>query len=156
MMAWTGCDGVVIGRGCLGRPWLFRDLDGVFDDGIRPAVPTLGEVATMMSRHAELLVECFGRETQGLLDFRKHVGWYLKGFTVGAELRRDLATAGTLAGLRDHLSRLPAAQPWPGPAADSPRGTSSERARVQLPDGWLDDPEDGAVPLDAELDISGG
>ncbi|MFC6081730.1 tRNA dihydrouridine synthase DusB [Sphaerisporangium aureirubrum] len=156
MMTHTGCDGVVIGRGCLGRPWLFRDLDGVFSGAPGSAVPTLGEVATMMRRHAGLLVEYFGREAQGLLDFRKHVGWYLKGFTVGAGLRRDLATVSTLAELGDHLSRLPAGQPWPGLAADAPRGTSAGRTRVHLPDGWLDDPADRAVPVDAELDISGG
>ncbi|MEO3809017.1 tRNA dihydrouridine synthase DusB [Sphaerisporangium sp. B11E5] len=156
MMARTGCDGVVIGRGCLGRPWLFRDLNGLFNGGASPTVPALGEVAATMARHARLLVECFGREAQGVLDFRKHVGWYLKGFTVGADVRRSLATAATLTELDEHLSRLPADQPWPGPAADGPRGTSAGRTRVHLPDGWLDDPDGAAVPLDAELDVSGG
>nr|WP_184980823.1 tRNA dihydrouridine synthase DusB [Sphaerisporangium rubeum] len=156
MMDRTGCDGVVIGRGCLGRPWLFRDLNEVFDGGDAAAAPTLGEVAATMARHAHLLVECFGREPHGVLDFRKHVGWYLKGFTVGTELRRSLATASTLAELEAHLARLPAEQPWPGHAADGPRGASGGRTRVHLPEGWLDDPEARTVPVDAELDVSGG
>ncbi|WP_245966963.1 tRNA dihydrouridine synthase DusB [Sphaerisporangium album] len=152
----TGCDGVVVGRGCLGRPWLFRDLDNAFRGRAERARPSLGEVGATMARHAELLVECFGSETHGVLDFRKHVGWYLKGFEVGAGLRRDLATAGSLDELRDHLARLPSGQPWPGEAADGPRGKSGVRERVHLPDGWLDDPGDAEISRDAELDTSGG
>ncbi|GII80347.1 tRNA dihydrouridine synthase DusB [Sphaerisporangium rufum] len=156
MMARTGCDGVVVGRGCLGRPWLFRDLDHAFRGSAERARPALGEVAATMARHAGLLVECFGSETHGVLDFRKHVGWYLKGFPLGAETRRELATATTLAGLRERLAALPAGLPWPGEAADGPRGKSTARERVLLPDGWLDDPRDAAVPADAELATSGG
>ncbi|MFC4533353.1 tRNA dihydrouridine synthase DusB [Sphaerisporangium dianthi] len=156
MMRHTGCDGVVVGRGCLGRPWLFRDLDNAFHGRPERARPSLGEVAETMRRHAELLVECFGSETHGVLDFRKHVGWYLKGFTVGAGPRRDLATSSSLAELRERLAVLPAGQPWPGEAADGPRGKSTARERVHLPDGWLDDPGDAAVPEDAESATSGG
>ncbi|MET8142407.1 tRNA dihydrouridine synthase DusB [Sphaerisporangium sp. NPDC005288] len=156
MMRRTGCDGVVVGRGCLGRPWLFRDLDDAFHGRSERARPTLGEVAATMRRHAELLVECFGSETHGVLDFRKHVGWYLKGFTVGADARRALATAPSLDVLREHLATLPADQPWPGEAADGPRGKSTPRDRVHLPDGWLDDPCDGTVSPEAELETSGG
>ncbi|MFC4585211.1 tRNA dihydrouridine synthase DusB [Sphaerisporangium corydalis] len=156
MMERTGCDGVVVGRGCLGRPWLFRDLDSAFEGGSERVRPTLGEVGATMMRHAELLVECFGSETHGVLDFRKHVGWYLKGFTVGAGSRRDLATAGSLAELGERIACLPAGQPWPGEAADGPRGKSNARERVHLPEHWLDDPYDVAVPEGAELDSSGG
>jgi nifR3 family TIM-barrel protein len=156
MMERTGCDGVVVGRGCLGRPWLFRDLNNAFNGIAGRVRPALGEVGVTMRRHAELLVECFGSETHGMLDFRKHVGWYLKGFTVGAEPRRALATAGSPAELGELLARLPQDQPWPGEAADGPRGKSNARERVHLPDGWLDDPYDKAVPESAELDASGG
>ncbi|GII65522.1 tRNA dihydrouridine synthase DusB [Sphaerisporangium krabiense] len=156
MIRRTGCDGVVVGRGCLGRPWLFRDLDDAFEGRAERARPTLGEVAATMARHAALLVECFGGEAHAVLDFRKHVGWYLKGFEVGADLRRDLATAGSLEELRGHLARLPATLRWPGAAADGPRGKTNARDRVHLPVGWLDDQGDVTVSAEAELDVSGG
>ncbi|RBQ15243.1 tRNA dihydrouridine synthase DusB [Spongiactinospora rosea] len=157
MMDATGCDGVVVGRGCLGRPWLFRDLAAALtgEGALRPARPPLGEVAAVMARHAALLVECFGSEPHAIADFRKHIGWYLKGFTVGAETRRALATTETLEGLRAHLAELDPDQPWPA-GAEGPRGKSSPRERVHLPDGWLDDPYDGVVPQGAELETSGG
>ncbi|GAA3104279.1 tRNA dihydrouridine synthase DusB [Streptosporangium carneum] len=169
MMAETGCDGVVVGRGCLGRPWLFADLaaacenrrDGAggTDDresGGELARPTLGQVAATMERHATLLAECFGNEQHAVADFRKHVGWYLKGFTVGADLRRRLATSESLAGLRQGLAELDPAQPWPE-GVDAPRGKTHPRDRVHLPAGWLDDPYEVVVPgADAELETSGG
>ncbi|MBB2911430.1 nifR3 family TIM-barrel protein [Streptosporangium becharense] len=156
MMDLTGCDGVVVGRGCLGRPWLFADLAAMCEGSAERRRPLLGEVAATMDRHATLLAECFGSEPHAVADFRKHVGWYLKGFTVGAELRRRLATAETLAGLREGLAELDPAQPWPD-GVDAPRGKTHSRDRVHLPAGWLDDPYDLAVPsADAELDTSGG
>jgi tRNA-dihydrouridine synthase len=157
MMARTGCDGVVVGRGCLGRPWLFRDLTAAMsgDGTAEPARPSLGEVAATMARHAALLVECFGSEPHAIADFRKHIGWYLKGFAVGGDTRRALATAESLAGLRARLDDLDPAQPWPR-EAEGPRGKSNARERVHLPEGWLDDPDDCAVPAGAELDTSGG
>lgn len=155
MVAETGCDGVVVGRGCLGRPWLFRDLETAFNGGGERVTPSLGEVADVMARHAEGLTEVFDVERYAIADFRKHVGWYLKGFTVGTELRRELATAESLDGLRESLAKLERDQPWP-PNTDTPRGKSGERDRVHLPDGWLDDPWDGVVPEDAESGISGG
>ncbi|MGW4423897.1 tRNA dihydrouridine synthase DusB [Streptosporangium sp. NPDC004631] len=156
MMAETGCDGVVVGRGCLGRPWLFADLAAVCDGRAESIRPRLGEVAATMDRHATLLAECFGSEQHAVADFRKHVGWYLKGFTVGADLRRRLAVSVTLADLRDGLAELEAGQPWPD-GVDAPRGKTHPRDRVHLPAGWLDDPYEVVVPCaDAELDTSGG
>ncbi|WP_327091589.1 tRNA dihydrouridine synthase DusB [Nonomuraea sp. NBC_01738] len=155
MVAETGCDGVVVGRGCLGRPWLFRDLENAFNGDPARATPSLGEVADVMFRHAAALTGCFDQERYAIADFRKHVGWYLKGFTVGSELRRELATSESLEGLRAGLDKLDRDQPWP-PNTDTPRGKSGERERVHLPDGWLDDPWDSVVPKDAESDISGG
>jgi nifR3 family TIM-barrel protein len=155
MVAATGCDGVVIGRGCLGRPWLFRDLQNAFEGRAERVTPTLGEVADMMARHAEGLTDCFDIERYAVADFRKHVGWYLKGFTVGSDLRRELATSESLDGLRAGLAKLERDQPWPA-NTDTPRGKSGERERVHLPEGWLDDPYDCVVPADAESDVSGG
>ncbi|MEU4406075.1 tRNA dihydrouridine synthase DusB [Streptosporangium sp. NPDC023963] len=156
MMDETGCDGVVVGRGCLGRPWLFADLAAMCEGDEELSRPLLGEVAATMDRHATLMAECFESERHAVVDFRKHVGWYLKGFTVGAELRRRLATAESLAVLRAGLAELDAAQPWPD-GVDTPRGKTNPRDRVHLPAGWLDDPYDLAVPsADAENDTSGG
>ena len=155
MVARTGCDGVVVGRGCLGRPWLFADLAGAFAGSAERVRPALGEVAAMMLRHAEGLTEVFDLERYAVADFRKHVGWYLKGFTVGGELRRELGTAESLDGLRAGLAKLDHDQPWP-PHTDTPRGKSGERTKVLLPEGWLDDPWDTVVPRDAESETSGG
>ncbi|MYV53502.1 tRNA dihydrouridine synthase DusB [Streptomyces sp. SID3212] len=156
MMRETGCDGVVVGRGCLGRPWLFGDLVAAFEGAGAPACPGLREVSVVMLRHAELLGEWIGDEARGVIDFRKHVAWYLKGFAVGSEMRRRLAITSSLAELDALLSELDLDQPWPD-GADGPRGRTSGNNRVVLPDGWLKDPYDcSGVSADAELDTSGG
>ncbi|WP_327236727.1 tRNA dihydrouridine synthase DusB [Streptomyces sp. NBC_01317] len=156
MMRETGCDGVVVGRGCLGRPWLFGDLVAAFEGTGAPARPGLREVSVVMLRHAELLGEWIGDEARGVIDFRKHVAWYLKGFAVGSEMRRRLAITSSLAELDALLSELDLDQPWPD-GADGPRGRTSGNNRVVLPDGWLKDPYDcSGVSADAELDTSGG
>ncbi|MEW9533171.1 tRNA dihydrouridine synthase DusB [Microbispora sp. NPDC049125] len=156
MVAETGCDGVVIGRGCLGRPWLFRDLDRAFEGSAERTRPTLGEVGAMMLRHAGLLCEVVGSERHGLADFRKHVGWYLKGFVVGADTRRALTSVSTLTELAGRIGELDGDLPWPD-EADGPRGKSGERSKVALPHGWLDDPDDATVPgAGAEDATSGG
>ncbi|MEE1753399.1 tRNA dihydrouridine synthase DusB [Streptomyces sp. SP18CS02] len=156
MMRETGCDGVVVGRGCLGRPWLFGDLVAAFEGGGAPATPTLREVADVMVRHARLLGEWIGDETRGVIDFRKHVAWYLKGFAVGSEMRKRLAVTSSLDELGAQLSELDLEQAWPV-GADGPRGRTSGNNRVVLPDGWLKDPYDcAAISADAELDTSGG
>ncbi|MFD8543998.1 tRNA dihydrouridine synthase DusB [Streptomyces sp. NPDC059649] len=157
MMRETGCDGVVVGRGCLGRPWLFGDLVAAFEG--RPedyARPTMKQVADVMLRHATLLGEWLNDEARGVIDFRKHVAWYTKGFAIGSEMRKKLAISSSLNELSDLLGELELDQPWPT-GADGPRGRTSGRNRVVLPDGWLDDPYDCAgVSADAELDTSGG
>ena len=165
MVRETGCDGVVVGRGCLGRPWLFADLVAAFegdtragagDLGGRGTRPALREVADIMVRHATLLGEWIGDESRGVIDFRKHVAWYLKGFAVGSEMRKRLAVTSSLEELRAGLDGLDLDQPWPT-GADGPRGRTSGNNRVVLPDGWLKDPYDCAgVGEDAELDTSGG
>ncbi|MFF0444948.1 tRNA dihydrouridine synthase DusB [Streptomyces sp. NPDC004609] len=156
MVRETGCDGVVVGRGCLGRPWLFGDLVTAFEGGGAAAAPTLREVAGVMRRHAELLGEWIGDESRGVIDFRKHVAWYLKGFSVGSEMRKRLAITSSLDELDEGLGRLDLDQPWPS-GADGPRGRTSGNNRVVLPDGWLKDPYDCAgIGPEAELDTSGG
>jgi nifR3 family TIM-barrel protein len=154
MMARTGCDGVVVGRGCLGRPWLFGELQAVFAGRPIPVGPNLGEVAEVMYRHATLLVEHLG-EHKGVRDLRKHVAWYLRGFPVGSTLRQRLALVTELTELQDLLGELDHDAPFPT-AAEGPRGRQGSPAKVVLPDGWLDDPDDAAVPAGAELMHSGG
>ncbi|MFH8754377.1 tRNA dihydrouridine synthase DusB [Streptomyces atroolivaceus] len=156
MMRETGCDGVVVGRGCLGRPWLFGDLVSAFEGTGTRQAPALRQVADIMLRHATLLGEWIGDESRGVIDFRKHVAWYLKGFAVGSDMRRKLAVTSSLEELGGQLQELDLDQPWPD-GADGPRGRTSGNNRVALPDGWLKDPYDCAgVSADAELDTSGG
>ena len=153
MMAETGCDGVVVGRGCLGRPWLFRSLDRAFAGLPDDPQPTLGEVARVMRRHAGLMVEWLG-EDKGSREFRKHVSWYLKGFAVGGETRHRLALVSGLAELEDLLGTLDADEPFPPVAVGAPRGRAGSPRRVVLPEGWLDDRAWGTVT--GELHVSGG
>jgi nifR3 family TIM-barrel protein len=155
MVAETGCAGVVVGRGCLGRPWLFADLAAAFAGRPERVRPNLGEVALTMRRHAELLAEWMG-ENRGLPDFRKHVAWYLKGYPAGSTLRRELGMVSSLAELDDLLAKLEAAAPFPVAEIGEPRGRTAGARRVVLPEGWLDNPDSCASPLGAELDISGG
>ena len=155
MMRETGCDGVVVGRGCLGRPWLFRSLDRAFAGRTDEPHPTLGEVARVMRRHAGLMVEWAGQD-KGCREFRKHVSWYLKGFAVGGELRQALALVATLTELDDLLGALDPAQPFPAGSIGAPRGRLGSPRRVVLPHGWLDDRSWGLVDSSAELAVSGG
>jgi len=155
MMAQTGCAGVVVGRGCLGRPWLFRDLAAAFAGAPAPPLPTLGQVATMMRRHAELLGDLLG-EQRGCTEFRKHVAWYLKGFRVGGELRAALAMVSSLAEMDALLERLDAGEAFPAGVLGAPRGRQGSPRRVVLPDGWLTDREGLHVDAAAEAVSSGG
>jgi nifR3 family TIM-barrel protein len=155
MMAQTGCAGVVVGRGCLGRPWLFADLAAAFDGRPERVRPGLRTVANTMRRHAELLAEWIG-EQRGVVDFRKHVAWYLKGFAVGSELRGALARASTLAELDALLDTLDLDQPFPSAVLGQPRGRTSGARNVALPEGWLASPDSRIVPAEAELAHSGG
>nr|WP_199521666.1 tRNA dihydrouridine synthase DusB [Jiangella anatolica] len=156
MLETTGADGVVIGRGCLGRPWLFRDLAALLSGAPAPALPTLGEVAAMMRRHAELLADLMG-EDRGLRDMRKHMAWYLKGFIAGSSVRASLGMVSSLAELDVLLGELDPSQPYPVAELGTPRGRQGSPRKVALPAGWLDNTDGLSDDLaDAELDISGG
>jgi nifR3 family TIM-barrel protein len=165
MMRETGCDGVVVGRGCLGKPWLFGDLAAAFGAGRAPEHPTLGQVADAFKRHAELLVDFFGDdadggEHRGCRDIRKHVAWYFKGYGVGGQLRSQLAQVESLAHLDELLAQLERDQPYPGEAAEGQRGRAGSPKSPALPDRWLEsrtlDAADRAAVAGAELDSSGG
>ncbi|MBW0102528.1 tRNA dihydrouridine synthase DusB [Pseudonocardia sp. KRD-291] len=154
MVARTGCDGVVVGRGCLGRPWLFGDLEAAFAGRPLPEPPNLGQVAATLRRHAVLLCEHMG-DHKGIRDVRKHIAWYLKGFPVGPELRRSLGMVASIGELDDLLGTLDPDEPFPADA-DGPRGRQGSPGRVVLPEHWLDDSEDDTVPFSAEVENSGG
>jgi nifR3 family TIM-barrel protein len=155
MVGETGCAGVVVGRGCLGRPWLFADLAAAFAGRPERVRPDLGEVARTMRRHAELLAGWLG-EQHGLVDFRKHVAWYLKGFPVGGDARRAMATTSSLAGLDAQLAQLDPTVPFPVDILGQPRGRTSGTRSVTLPEGWLASRGSRAVPFGAELADGGG
>jgi len=155
MMDSTGCDGVVVGRGCQGRPWLFAELAAAFDSRPSPTPPDLRAVAGILQRHAELLCVEMGPD-RGIRDLRKHIAWYLKGFAAGSEIRRELGMVSSLDQLGALLARLDLDQPFPE-AAEGPRGRQgSPQGKVVLPYGWLDDPDEMVVPIDAESDAGGG
>lgn len=163
MMDETGCDGVVVGRGCLGRPWLFGELAAAFDPvaAESPRVDaTLGFVARALRRHAELLVDFFEDEDRGCRDIRKHVSWYLKGYPVGGDIRTRLATVSSLVEMDELLGLLDHEAPYPGADAEGQRGRAGRPKRTALPDGWLDSRElaEGAsdMLLGAEIDNDGG
>lgn len=157
MMERTGCAAVVIGRGCLGRPWLFGDMAAAFAGREQRALPLLGEVKRIVRRHGELLAGIMG-ERHGLTDLRKHMAWYFKGFPVGGELRHSLAMVSTFEELDERLALLPDDVPFPERELGRPRGRQgAPRGKVAVPEGWLDNETGAGLDLsEAELDTSGG
>jgi nifR3 family TIM-barrel protein len=160
MVARTGCDGVVVGRGCQGRPWLFADLAAAFAGSDERVRPGLRHVAATVRRHAELMVEHFEDEDKALREMRKHMAWYFKGYVVGGELRARFGLVSTLAELDGLLAELDLDQPYPGEPAEGQRGRAGSPKRPILPYGWLDSRElsdDFRRDLhEAELSVSGG
>ncbi|HEU4849131.1 MAG TPA: tRNA dihydrouridine synthase DusB [Terrimesophilobacter sp.] len=175
MVEETGCDGVVVGRGCLGRPWLFGDLVAAFqvrageltreEAAARQARPTLGVVAATLRRHTELLAEFLSSEDDdgeewACRDIRKHVSWYFKGYPVGSDLRSALARVESLQQMDDLLGRLDWSEPYPGDDAEGPRGRAGHPKRTMLPEGWLDSRELAAAHRgdlsEGEADTTGG
>ncbi|MCA5894923.1 tRNA dihydrouridine synthase DusB [Isoptericola sp. NEAU-Y5] len=161
MVRETGVDGVVVGRGCQGRPWLFADLAAAFHGSDVRVRPGLREVADTIDRHGRLMVDYFdGDEGKGVRDLRKHMAWYLKGYPVGGEVRRELALVSSLAELRERLDGLDLTLPYPGEGAEGPRGRAGSPKQPHLPYGWLDsrelDAEFEEKLREAELSVSGG
>lgn len=169
MMRETGVDGVVVGRGCLGRPWLFGDLQAAFNEyqrdpnsqaAISPIQPNLGQVADAFKRHTELLIEFFESEMHACRDIRKHVAWYFKGYPVGGEFRAALAQVESLDHMDEILGTLDREQPYPGEEAEGPRGRLGGAKVCSLPENWLNsrnlEVEQSKSLLEAEIGVSGG
>jgi nifR3 family TIM-barrel protein len=151
MMRTTRCAAVIVGRGCLGRPWLFRDLADVFAGREPLDPPRFGEVREIMLDHAARLVAWFGEEG-GMLMMRKYVTWYTKGFHGSAAVRGRLNLLRTEADLATALDPLPSDLAFPPSAMRVPRGKASGTQRVALPDGYLDRLDDDLPPsADAEI-----
>jgi nifR3 family TIM-barrel protein len=156
MMRTTGCDGVVVGRGCLGRPWLFRDLVQVFAGQEPENPPNYGQVADVMLEHARLLAEWIG-EKLAMLMFRRYASWYTKAFRGSARLRTKLVAITTLADLEAALADIDRDEPFPPRAMRVRRGKHSGTQKVALPYGYLDNLQDATPPgPDAEDVTSGG
>jgi nifR3 family TIM-barrel protein len=156
MMRSTGCDGVVVGRGCLGRPWLFGDLARVFDGRDPDDPPRLGAIADIMLRHARLLADWIGEEP-AMRDFRRHASWYTKGFRGSARHRERLVRICSLRDFADLLGEFDRDEPFPASCVRVPRGKTAGTQKVSLPDGYLDDLDDATPPpADAEDATSGG
>ena len=161
MVRETGVDGVVVGRGCQGRPWLFADLAAAFHGSDVRVRPGLREVAETIDRHGRLMIDYYdGDEGKGMRDLRKHMAWYLKGYAAGGDARRALAMVSTLAELRERLDALDLTLGYPGEDAEGPRGRAGSPKQPHLPYGWLDsrdlDEEFEARLREAELSVSGG
>jgi nifR3 family TIM-barrel protein len=161
MMRETGCDGVVVGRGCLGKPWLFRDLAAAYAGRPTSPAPVLSVVVDVMRRHVRLLAAAFGDEFLGVRDFRKHVSWYLAGYPVGGLARRDLAQTSSLAELDalldQMLDRVGRETPLPAGAERIARGHTHGPRRVTLPAGWRESALDPTPPpAEADALVSGG
>jgi len=154
MINQTGCAGVVVGRGCLGRPWLFADLVSAINGENKRVNPNLFQVREIMIRHGQLLIEYFENEDRAMRDIRKHMAWYLKGFSVPRQIRSSLGMVSSLVQMQQLLSQVED-QPYPQAVGDGPRGRTSHGRQVKLPDGWLDDPDEFATILIDDA-ISGG
>ncbi len=157
MMAATGCDGVVIGRGCLGRPWLFRDLADAFAGRPVQAPPRFVEQAALLIRHARRFVQ--SRGSDDLRHFRRHAAWYAKGYPLGGQARKQLTAVSTIADLEATLATLIdehgdlAMTPE---ALRVPRGHTSGPYPVRLPEGWYELVDDPTPPVGADIEVSGG
>lgn len=155
MMDETGCDGVVVGRGCLGRPWLFGDLAAAFAGEPIPNPPNLGEIGEIMRLHIRLLVDHFGPR-HGVNLFRRHPSWYLKGFAVGSQVRDRLSRVVDVDEVDSLVELLDPTLPFPEEANRMVRGHSGGARQVRLPYGYLDSRDTDGLETDADLVVSGG
>ena len=170
MVEQTGCAGVVIGRGCLGRPWLFGQIAAGLAGQSVPGEPGLAVALHWLREHTHALIahyrahgdddgrRTFDPERTACSEMRKHMAWYLKGFAVGSTIRAALGQVHTLAEFEGLLVQIDADQDSDPRAASGPRGRTTPERPVSLPEGWLTSREvaQGFAMADAEMDVSGG
>ena len=145
MMRATGCQGVIVGRACLGRPWLFRELAQVFDGHEPDPPPHLAEVRAVMRDHARRLVDFFGEEV-GVRQMRKWCTWYTVGFKGSARVRGRLVRVASLEQIEAILDELDGEESFPLNALRAHRAKGGRTQRVALPDGYLEDRDDDTPP----------
>ena len=85
----TGCDGLMIGRGVQGNPWIFREIAAYLKDGTILPRPNKEEMREVILKHANMQLECKGEYT-GIREMRKHISWYTKGMPNSARLRNEI------------------------------------------------------------------
>jgi nifR3 family TIM-barrel protein len=154
MMRKTGCDGVIVGRGCLGRPWLFRELSNMFDGKYPDEPPRLGVVLSIMKDHAARLAAWIGEEP-ALRAFRRQASWYTKGFRGSAQARARFMEMRSLQEMAEIIATLNGDEPFPVASLRVPRGKSSGTQTVSLPEGYLLDLDDETPPED-DGSVDGG
>lgn len=130
MLEQTGCDGVMIARGAYGNPWIFREILEYLDTGRIPPPPDLEERLSTLIQHLRLAVEWKG-EHRGILEMRKQVGWYIKGFRNVRPLRDHINRLVTLAEVTGALMAWAESNPQVE-TADSEAALASSRRSVSL------------------------
>lgn len=145
MMRDTGCAAVIVGRGCLGRPWLFKELADVFEGQEPESPPDLAGILDIIEEHARRLMDLFGPEL-GVRHMRKWVSWYTKGFRGSSHVRGVLARIHEFHHLREFISELDLTEPFPLQALRANRAKGGGQQKVRLPEGYLDNPEDDTPP----------
>lgn len=105
MIRHTGCDGVMIGRGAQGNPWIFKQITEYLDKGVAPDNPGPAEVKRMIQRHAALQLEIKGEYT-GVREMRKHMSWYTVGYPNSARFRQMINSMETMEELLGALDQI--------------------------------------------------
>ncbi len=105
MLEYTGCDAVMVARAALGNPWIFRTLKEYFDKGIIINPPSHEDKLKIMREHIELVCSYKG-ERLGMLQSRKQIAWYLKGFNGAAKFRNEAGTVSTLDDMYSLIDRV--------------------------------------------------
>ena len=136
---------MIVGRGCLGRPWLFAELAEVFAGREPPPPPAFGRIVTIMTDHARRLIEFFGPDL-GMRQMRKWCAWYTQGFPGSARARNDLVRVATLEEMLSVLTRFDPDLPFPRAALRVRRGKGSRCQVVALPHGYLAPRDDDTPP----------
>lgn len=105
MMDQTGCDGVMIARGALGNPWIFRDAVALWQGNPLPPPPTNAEKVQMLLTHLDMVVADKG-DRIAVREMRKHVGWYVKGMRGASYIKREINQIDDIALMREAIGNI--------------------------------------------------